>query len=551
MESSLAAKGSDTIWDFTCSACQELEAQCHCEECCKGFCDSCVKLHNQLYKTHTVFGREQMDKWPLAKSTLDSLEQCEEHIDEKIKLFCDDHSQLCCHICVALHHRSCSKVSLIEEANKYSIADVHDLSSNIQKIQEELKNLKNKAEGNLLSLEMKYQQLKEEIDTVRQKINKELDRLETATMQEVEKLIAKSKISLTKERDKLDSIHESLQCLSKVANEVCNKSSKLLFIALEKSQKQIKDSELFLKESKLTHEYGMEFVPSNDIERYLFNCAGLGRVCQPNGVISLHKKSEYSVKMSTDVSTCSTYAICELPTGETLVLDYTNNRVKLLDKKYQCLSNCEVLKFSYDMCLISAREVVVTTNEASGIGGLHVLQVITVGNDRLEKGWKLKLPHRCVGVAHHEGDLYVTSGNALYQYTLTGTIVKKLFEDTTSSHTVYKCAVNFMGDQIYVTNREKHTLLTLAMDGKVISTFSDNDLKVPLGVHVTAGGQVLVCGYGSNTIIHVNSEGKKKLATLATEKDGVKCPCSVFYSCSNDSVLVGVANNDIIVFKVI
>ena len=115
---------------------------------------------------------------------------------------------------------------------------------------------------------------------------------------------------------------------------------------------------------------------------------------------------------------------------------------------------------------------------------------------------------------------------------------------------MYKCAVNFMGDQIYVTNIDKHTLLTLAMDGKVISTFSDNDLKVPLGVHVTAGGQVLFGCYGSNNSIHVDSEGKKKLATLATKKDGVVNPKSVCYSRHTASIIVGLDESIIMVFKV-
>ncbi|KAH3749964.1 hypothetical protein DPMN_184480 [Dreissena polymorpha] len=105
LESSLEEKGSEAIWDYICTACQALEPQFHCEECCKCFCDSCVNLHNQLYKTHPVFGRERMEKWPIAKSTLNMLEQCGEHSDEKIKLFCEDHSRLCCHICVLLHHR--------------------------------------------------------------------------------------------------------------------------------------------------------------------------------------------------------------------------------------------------------------------------------------------------------------------------------------------------------------------------------------------------------------------------------------------------------------
>ena len=51
--------------------------------------------------------------------------------------------------------------------------------------------------------------------------------------------------------------------------------------------------------------------------------------------------------------------------------------------------------------------------------------MISVNNDRLYKGWKLLMPYRSIGIAHHEGDMYVTSGTALYLYTLNGTLVKK------------------------------------------------------------------------------------------------------------------------------
>ncbi|KAH3749923.1 hypothetical protein DPMN_184438 [Dreissena polymorpha] len=108
-----------------------------------------------------------------------------------------------------------------------------------------------------------------------------------------------------------------------------------------------------------------------------------------------------------------------------------------------------------------------------------------------------------------------------------------------------------MGDKIYVTNQHTHQLLTLAIDGTVISTFTDIDLKGPRGVHVTPRGQVLVCGDKSNALIQVDNEGKKKLATLATKKDGVNDPRSVLYSSSTDTVIMGFSTNDsIMVFKV-
>ncbi|KAH3749845.1 hypothetical protein DPMN_184360 [Dreissena polymorpha] len=52
LESSLAAKGSDTLWDFSCDACNKNEAQFYCEGCSKCYCGNCVKLHNQLFNSH-------------------------------------------------------------------------------------------------------------------------------------------------------------------------------------------------------------------------------------------------------------------------------------------------------------------------------------------------------------------------------------------------------------------------------------------------------------------------------------------------------------------
>ncbi|KAH3718056.1 hypothetical protein DPMN_060854 [Dreissena polymorpha] len=103
--------------------------------------------------------------------------------------------------------------------------------------------------------------------------------------------------------------------------------------------------------------------------------------------------------------------------------------------------------------------------------------------------------------------------------------------------TVYKCAVSPSGDKIFITNKSHHKVLTLARDGTVLQTFKDPDLQHPRGIHVTALGQVLVCGGSSHTILQLDGEGKKKLATLATKR--LKYPHSVFYNRSTASIIVG------------
>ncbi|KAH3718034.1 hypothetical protein DPMN_060832 [Dreissena polymorpha] len=94
-------------------------------------------------------------------------------------------------------------------------------------------------------------------------------------------------------------------------------------------------------------------------------------------------------------------------------------------------------------------------------------------------------------------------------------------------------------DKIFITNNSHHKVLTLARDGTVLQTFTDPDLQNLAGIHVTALGQVLVCGASSSTIIQLDGEGKKKLATLATKRDRLDEPNSVFYNRSTASIIVG------------
>ncbi|KAH3895634.1 hypothetical protein DPMN_019799 [Dreissena polymorpha] len=117
---------------------------------------------------------------------------------------------------------------------------------------------------------------------------------------------------------------------------------------------------------------------------------------------------------------------------------------------------------------------------------------------------------------------------------------------------VDKCAVSPTGDRLYITSHWYNKLLTLARDGTLLATFTDPALRVPRGLHVTPAGQVLlVCGAWSDTVLQVGWEGQSKLATLATQEDGVRSPGSVCYSSKTSSIIVGqFRSNNILVFRV-
>ncbi|KAH3717996.1 uncharacterized protein LOC127855906 [Dreissena polymorpha] len=290
-----------------------------------------------------------------------------------------------------------------------------------------------------------------------------------------------------------------------------------------------KEVEDFLQKCDLHEDKHLEMFCEDHSQLCCTNCV--------DQVFIVQGKSEYNVSIPSDLDkNCYINDICVLSEDQILVADCKNNRVKLLNHQYQVVGHYDFYGYPRDMCKITPSEVAVTVYQ----GDLLEVQFVSVNGGQLVKGrWMLQFYHECIGIAHDLQDLYLTSGTALYKYSMKGDLLKKLYEDTSDKLTVLKCAVSPSGDKIFITNNTHHKVLTLARDGTVLQTFTDPDLQNPAGIHVTALGQVLVCGTSSSTIIQLDGEGKKKLATLATKRDRLDEPNSVFYNRSTAFIILG------------
>ncbi|KAH3737133.1 hypothetical protein DPMN_043711, partial [Dreissena polymorpha] len=161
---------------------------------------------------------------------------------------------------------------------------------------------------------------------------------------------------------------------------------------------------------------------------------------------TVQRKTVYNLRIPSDSGTCFISGICVLPDGKVLVADGENKRVKLLNQQYQVVSHWDVNAYLHAICLITPSEVAVAVNTSN----IHEVQFITVNQGKLVPGRKLQLQHKCRGIAHHQGDLFVTSGEELYKYTLNGKQVCSLYRSFEYS-AVYRCAVSPTGDRLYIT----------------------------------------------------------------------------------------------------
>ncbi|XP_052779410.1 uncharacterized protein LOC128216785 isoform X2 [Mya arenaria] len=479
------------------------------------------------------------------------------HRGEALKLVCADHDQLCCHVCVAVDHRQCSKIHPIPDVAKGIQRNIEfqQIPKKIAELEKQFELMKEARMKNTTSLKKTRTAISDEIKTIRKKINEILDKIEKTTLQDLDGIIAKLEKNIKKDIETCDKMTIELQNMIAAFQTKSKSSESKSYIAYRKSQDMISQANDHLHGISTIECYNVTFQANNLIEELLSSIKTFGAIeeqtvtikqrkdplSDPNHVFSVEEYKEYNVKMS-DIR-----GVCELSSGEFVIADWGNCKVKLLDKEYRVIDHCDVPWDPYDVCHIDGNEVAVCVN--SGHADRRGLYLINATKGKLVTTRKLSFTHGCNAAAHYGGQLYISSSDALYIYTMSGKKVKTLYEDFGVIITVMKCAISNDGKTIYITNSSKHQLITLDNKGNKLALLTDPDMKHPTGVHVTPAGHVFVCCEGSNTVLQVDNDGKKKLTTLASKRDGLNKPRDLFFSSRTFSLIVGGWNGTLLVIK--
>ncbi|KAH3813156.1 hypothetical protein DPMN_141607 [Dreissena polymorpha] len=138
----------------------------------------------------------------------------------------------------------------------------------------------------------------------------------------------------------------------------------------------------------------------------------------------------YRVTIGDDQHICYIRCICETASGELLIGDRKNNNVQLLNQTYKMVAYCYLPIRPSAMCSIDS-SLVAVSNECTN--ELHFIRVNN-GNS-LIKDRIMKLQHKCWGITHHQGNLYITDGIALYHYTVDGRLLSTIYQDTSDKWT--------------------------------------------------------------------------------------------------------------------
>ncbi|KAH3748647.1 hypothetical protein DPMN_183094 [Dreissena polymorpha] len=386
---------------------------------------------------------------------------CDIHPNATLTMFCDDHSQLFCSNCFDLSHRQCIKVKPIQQAALKKLPDLKKLSIKIQNIHPQidrfLTHLKDRKHALLLS----YNELElNMIEDIRQSILGDFQEssVNETNANEIEKLRLKITNTLVNfEKNDVKDLQSTLLSLRDSDTHYIGNCSML--------HDDLKKCNDIMQKIGINKE--LRFIAGTKcVFKIQQTLVLLGKV---DKVLTLKEKFEHNVRIQSDTNVCSIPAICVFPDNQVLVADHTNKKLKLLDQQYKVVFARVVSAKPWAMCQITLLEAAVTVTDEN----THEVQFVTVAYRRLKKGRRLKLSHDCIGIAHHQGILFVTSNTVLYKYKLNGELISKLYEDASDCCTVYKCDVSPTGDKLYISNPDHHKLLTMDMDGRVLATFND------------------------------------------------------------------------------
>ncbi|XP_053398795.1 uncharacterized protein LOC128556908 [Mercenaria mercenaria] len=194
-----AAKASDSIHDFPCFPCSEdcknTEALFQCDECQTFYCQRCLDFHSKFIKNHTILDvtatktKQLHKRGPESTPPVSSTDVCEYHHGKVIEMYCELHDEVCCTVCIAVKHRSCTGVEYIPTIAKTLLRgkDTDTMKLNLNEVTRDLRVLKSKQSAFLTQLNQQRDKIVNEIQQFNEKLMKKIKEVERSSIAEVEK----------------------------------------------------------------------------------------------------------------------------------------------------------------------------------------------------------------------------------------------------------------------------------------------------------------------------------------------------------------------------
>ena len=572
MDSIDGAKGghvsSEESFTIACNPCEydhiSKEAASYCQECAEYLCESCKTSHGKLKLTrsHKLLSGELM---PPKRSegemaVLDTvLCSC---MQNKVSVYCKEHCSLVCVNCNALHHRRCKTSDIADESNDFDVDSTEETIDNLNELNETITALQESREKDLSNLSLEAKDCQDRAKTFREELSRNLERMEAKTLSDINVFKTQETKTITQQLDTCKAAQNSLDTYSRklqLAKEQHDKQGILMYnIQLSQAVKSFTTiTEEITKEVYQPHisfecNQAINIAADQDLGTVRCNTS---RIPQQKGFdeVSITAGNKINVKLQSDANDVLISGSTFLSSGELVLCDRNNTKLKLLDKNLQMKESIDVPGGPWNVAPVNQHQVIVTFPYNKYSQFIQVTPSLALGH-------KVDLGMECWGVAVSRESIYISLADSgewkIGIYDLTGK--QKLMigpYNCEDGKLLFKGPyyIDVLNDEkIFVSDRDSFsntsTVYCLESNGNVRYSVSNPSFKRCRGLSVDENENLLLCDWTSHKVFLITRDGKE-VREFLTEKDGLYQPYTTSFRRSDGTLVVTCLDrNDILVF---
>ena len=535
---------SDGVADRMCGPCKtvrsEREARKYCYDCAEYLCDLCLDHHCKLpiTKNHAMIPANHVPYTTGPRLTIN----CGWDENEEVEFYCEGHADVICKQCQIIKHNECKTTPIQQRGSEYTSIMLDSFLSKTKLLKDKYDQLKHSCTEEKKNLQKSKDVCKKEIQSFRKELDEYIDTLEQKMLKELDQFETKEKLCID---EKITTLSTTLQILDAdydLLNDAKNDARKhVMFAADAHISKHFYECErrLVALENEALN-LSISFERNKYLDVLHTEANSLGSLIITENILKTvllgrqaKSRREVNARLAGDKTDPEITGCAVMPNRFVVICDHSNDKIKLLDS-YLAIRDSLNLPCPWNVSVVDSANVIVTLVSKKQ---LRYLQIFP----SLKAGRVLQLDKMCCGVAVSGENIYVTCHDGLGDGEVRvldkqGNIKRRL--GVTKSSGPHYITVGTNIDKIFVSDFSKDTVTCMTLDGNTIYRYQDKDLKGPKGVICDDEDNVLVCGYGSNNVQMIEAGGKKA-GTILSAKDELKEPISISFRESDNTLIVG------------
>ena len=560
---------SDEFHTNICGPCKtddvEKGAYHYCNDCSAHLCDHCKDYHRKipLLKNHRIVFGSHVPAVISTRGQRAIVVYCTCNKNQEVQYFCDDHQDTACDSCKHTKHYKCKVSCIQDKSTNYTRSRIDAIILKIEALKADYEKLEETRNYESKRLERSKEDCKQEIKAFRKEIDTFLDDLEKTMLRQLESCENEGQNRIRQHISTLTATLKMLESDYKLLGDAKNDGRKAVMFAadvqvsndLHDCDDRLSDIDSDVIKTDITFERNKRLA---NLQTEIYSLGSLirnsTRKLQRERKSLLDNKIQsrklVNLKLSDDSSKPHISGLAVMPTGDIVLCDWSNSKLKLLDSSDAFKDGLKLKANPWDISVVDAKTVIVT------LPWIKQLQYIEVF-PQLAPERVLQLDKPCWGV-HVTGDKILISCHKnpgegdVRILGLDGNLLQQLGINQDGSFLFtrpYFITVSPSEKKIYVSDSDKRTITCMTMDNRLIHLYRDNEIKGSGGVYCDGADNILVCGKNSNSVQVITAAGKKH-GDLVASREGLQKPLSINYRETDDTLLVSGGDQDhVFLFK--